>query len=228
VMGLYIDWMDDSKVIYSDSEGNVTILTASCEPTIETTQKLHENLTWVVKYCPENQIIYAGADDGRFTAFTVEQMNVEENHYVKRFDVGVTSIITKGNIVVVGSYDDYLRVYNLMGTSPKVSLQLKLEVNLGGTVWRTLWVPPLDKKEDESKELCIGAACARNGVHIIKIDPDAWTSRTVFSCMDYAGALAYGIDIKTNKQNYTIATCYFDNHVFHVYNVMPSVSSQKK
>jgi len=157
----------------------------------------------------------------------VEHMNVDDLHFTKTYEVGVTSIITKGNVVAVGSYDDYLRIYNLVSTDPKVSLLLKTEINLGGTVWRTMWIPPLEEKEDAVEELCIGAACARNGIHVVKIDPTTWTSKTVLSCLDYAGALAYGFDIRVNKDDYTIASCYFDNHVFHVFNIKPTVVSSK-
>lgn len=66
-------------------------------------KKLHDALTWICHYSNEQDVLYAGCDDGKFTAFfTMENMMKDEMHFIKNFEVGVTSISSKQDIVSIG------------------------------------------------------------------------------------------------------------------------------
>ena len=125
------------------------------------------------------------------------------------------------------SYDDHLRVYVQNPGEIKPNLILKSIVNLGGAVWRTIWVPEnifikdtLAGTETENN-LIIGTACARNGIHFVRINTHNWETDVVLSCTDHLGPLAYGFDIRINneEQSLTVASCYFDSHLLHIWDV---------
>ncbi len=101
-MALYAQWIDVQKLVYSDSEGVINIV--STNPLeITATKQVHDNLTWVVQYSPKFDLLFAGNDEGNFTGFTLENMEDEEKHFTKKFQVGVTSIIFFGeNVLAVG------------------------------------------------------------------------------------------------------------------------------
>lgn len=103
-MVLFVQWMTESRVIFSDSGGTVSILDALHEeaPDIVESNQLHEFLVWVVHYDPDMNCIFSGADDGKFCALHIRDLMNTEKHLKKTFEVGVTSIITKDELVAVG------------------------------------------------------------------------------------------------------------------------------
>lgn len=103
-MALYAQWIDVHKLVYSDSEGVINIV--STNPLeITATKKVHDSLTWVVQYSSKFDLLFAGNDEGKFTGFTLENMEDEEKHFTKKFQVGITSIIFFGeNVLAVGRF----------------------------------------------------------------------------------------------------------------------------
>lgn len=103
-MALYAQWIDVQKIVYSDSEGVVNIVSSN-PLQITTSKKVHDNLTWVVQYSSKFNLLFAGSDEGKFTGFTLDNMEDEEKHFIKKFQVGVTSIIFFGeNVLAVGRF----------------------------------------------------------------------------------------------------------------------------
>lgn len=131
------------------------------------------------------------------------------------------------------SYDEKLRIFTLLSTDPKVSLTQKLEINLGGMVWRTMFLPPLIDKSPKTDEngtaldpnntledvFYFAVACGRNGIQVLKIDRQNWTYETALVCNEHKNSLGYGLDVMARKDmgDYLFATCYFDNQMLHVW-----------
>ena len=99
-------------------------------------------------------------------------------------------------------------------------------MSFGGAVWRTIWIPESVFVQgglagDADNNLIIGAACARNGIHFCRINTTSWTSEMVVSCVEHLGPLAYGFDIRLNhdERSLTVASCYFDSHLLHVWDL---------
>lgn len=105
-MCLYLQWISPVSLIFSDGDGCINLL--DTELTTETPmhlrkrKKLHEALTWICHYSNEQDVLYAGCDDGKFNAVKLENLSKEELHWVKKFEVGVTSIATREDIVSIG------------------------------------------------------------------------------------------------------------------------------
>jgi len=224
-MVLFVQWMSLSRVIFSDSGGTVSILDALNEvaPDIIESNQLHEFLVWVVHYDPDMNCIFSGADDGKFCAFHSKDLMKKEKHYKKAFTVGVTSIITKDDLVAVGCYDDKLRIFTLEienseePETVKIKLVHQLEIHLGGAVWRTIWLSPFGEKRENEYQVAVAAA--RNGVQIVRFNRSSWTGESIFTCKNHLGNLAYGLDVRMDKtdKTYTFGTCYFDHNMLHIF-----------
>jgi len=127
------------------------------------------------------------------------------------------------------SYDEKLRIYlRTIDDSDKriVLSELMMEMNLHGTVWRTIWIPPFSNVpavEEDSNVYKMGIAAGTNGIHMISFNRCSWTWDTTLCCLDHRGALAYGIDMRVNEedQTYDVATCYFTSHTLHVFKMKP-------
>jgi len=163
-------------------------------------------------------VLYAGCDDGKFTAFELSEIMRDEFHCVKKFEVGVTSICTKGDIVAIGGYDDVLKISKLVSKSPKPILELKTQINLQGAIWRSMFVPRL-KHFDDGNVLVIAVAAARKGIKFLEYDCVGNQLTVLGEQMKYEGFLAYGLDVKVDlvKGVYLVASGYFDNHVVHCF-----------
>ncbi|ODM92031.1 Diphthine methyltransferase [Orchesella cincta] len=225
-MALYTQWMDPVKLIFSDSDGVLNIATTT-PLKIETSKKIHDNLTWVVQYSPGNNLVFAGSDEGKFTGFLLENIEDEEKHFVKKFQVGVTSILfLSEKVIAVGSYDDTLRIFSIDHMNPIV-LSLKKKIEFGGAVWRTISLPYMSNNStgevETDKDLLLVAACARNGIHLVHLNLNDWSFDTKATCLEHEGFLGYGLDVKLEKTSKTcvIASCYFDNHQLHVWKTQP-------
>lgn len=106
-MALFTQWMAPDRLVYSDSIGEVHIVSVSSSSALELTKscKIHDNLTWVVQYSPKLDLMFAGSDEGKFTGFLVDNIEDTEKHFTKKFEVGVTSItFIADNILGVGRY----------------------------------------------------------------------------------------------------------------------------
>jgi len=102
-LALYIEWMDMKRVIFSDSEGCIHIMGVEIPLKVISVSKVQPTLTWVVHFDKFNDVVYAGNDEGKLTAFPLKDIDAVEKHYNKKFRVGVISIITKAYFVAVGS-----------------------------------------------------------------------------------------------------------------------------
>lgn len=87
-----------------------------------------------------------------------------------------------------------------------------------------MWVPALPTQQNSSLDPNVykmAVAAGRNGIHVVQFDRSNWSWETMFCCLDHRGSLAYGIDIHPNEETLTVATCYFDLHILHIFNMKP-------
>jgi len=127
-MALYVSWLNSTDIIYSDSAGNVVtwnrgkdkeggkgesgkVLKAegsfgeegdpSEEGTV-TSSPLHKYFVWFVHFDTEEQLVYSGDDCGYFRGFHLKDLTNPSVHAKHQFQTGVTSILTKRDLVLVG------------------------------------------------------------------------------------------------------------------------------
>lgn len=101
-MSLYTQWISETSLVYSDAGGVVNEVHLSPIKTVRKCQ-LHDNLTWVVQYSSKHNLLFAGSDEGKFTGCVLDNLEDEEKHFKKKFEVGVTSIIFFGeDVLAVG------------------------------------------------------------------------------------------------------------------------------
>ena len=117
---------------------------------------------------------------------------------------GVTAILPlpllvegKGRIVVTGSYDDYLRVFFISDLHDSYGLkrvELLLEENLGGGVWRLDLVQI--HEQDESMTILILASCMHAGARLVELrtaDKIEWSCK-VLARFEEHKSMNYGSD----------------------------------
>jgi WD40 repeat protein len=109
-LALYIQWMNSTDLVFSDSKGYLKIWTispAEDRPANELFElqstHAHEFFVWYVHYDPESEVFYSGDDDGMLVA--CHKSNFENNplHMKKKFRTGgVTAINTRDDLLTVG------------------------------------------------------------------------------------------------------------------------------
>jgi hypothetical protein len=87
-MALFVQWMNEDKLIFSDSEGNLNLVERNDgDYFLSKKKKLHDALSWICHYSNEQKVIYCGSDDGGWTAFDENDLMRDEVHFVGRFEV---------------------------------------------------------------------------------------------------------------------------------------------
>ncbi|KAI1067085.1 hypothetical protein LB506_004517 [Fusarium annulatum] len=132
-------------------------------------------------------------------------------------DAGVTSILplfrltkNSGRVVVTGSYDDHLRVFvihDLHESYGMKKVELVLEQNLGGGVWRLDLVKTQDSKE--SIKVRILASCMHAGARLldleVKNDKD-WSCR-ILARFEEHKSMNYGSDFIRDTEPSDVVRC---------------------
>lgn len=229
-MCLSLDWSpieSEPQIAISHSNGTLTIVDlGQSQPQVCDSGAAHELETWIASYDSWNpKVIYTGADDCQFCAWDTRQgLDTAVFRNKKTHTMGVCSIQTNPQVehfLITGSYDENLRLWDMrMGTRPV----MKLEMGLGGGVWRLKW-HPLDRG-------LVLAACMHNGFVLVRVDGDAMEV-----VEEYKGheSLAYGADwyqgtwcnseperpVEKNSVRSLAATCSFYDKALHVWE--PSV-----
>ncbi|KAF4976625.1 hypothetical protein FZEAL_6739 [Fusarium zealandicum] len=169
--------------------------------------------------CDSNQdkaqvTAYCGGDDSmlRYTS-CIWDLNVPESPCEEPYSpitikgthaAGVTAILPlplfvkdKGRVVVTGSYDDHIRVliiHDLHDTFGMKRVELALEENLGGGVWRLDLVNI--RKEPEATRIQILASCMHAGARIVELEVNEekeWTCN-VLARFEEHKSMNYGSD----------------------------------
>ncbi|KAJ4255032.1 hypothetical protein NW762_009836 [Fusarium torreyae] len=177
---------------------------------------------------------YCGGDDSmlRYTS-CVWDSNVSESPCEEPFspitikgthNAGVTAILplplftkTHGRVVVTGSYDDHLRVFivhDLHVTYGMKKVELVLEENMGGGVWRLDLVKI--QEGAESTKLRILASCMHAGARLVDLEvkrDNEWTCK-VLARFEEHKSMNYGSDfmrdIEAGERLRCVSTSFYD------------------
>ncbi|KAF7545654.1 hypothetical protein G7Z17_g9005 [Cylindrodendrum hubeiense] len=176
---------------------------------------------------------YCGGDDSmlRYQSLSLRSADEEspcESLYapitIKRtHTAGVTAILPlplfskeQGRVVVTGSYDDHLRVFvihDLHETYGLRRVELVLEENLGGGVWRLDLVNI--SQRDGSLRVRILASCMHAGARLVDVevqDGQSWTC-TVLAQFEEHKSMNYGSDYVRGGQGdglRCVSTSFYD------------------
>ena len=206
----------------------------------------HDLETWAIHFQSRQRgegsspMIYTGADDCCFKAWDARG-DLERPVFVNRREhgAGVTCIASSphdSNVVVTGSYDEFLRLWDVRNTSRPVMRVLSADtdkVHCGGGVWRIKFHPVNPK--------LLLVACMHDGFKIMHVDyaADALEAdgahapvRTMHHYEGHA-SLAYGADWVRMQGNggdgvedkeadascttAIVATCSFYDRALHVW-----------
>ncbi|XP_053671467.1 diphthine methyltransferase [Anopheles nili] len=208
-LALAVDWSQDGKrIIVSDSHGCIELL--SFENTLQSIHnwKKHGFEAWTCAFSRHNEnIVFSGGDDCILYAHDVRcpgEPALKSTN--KSHSAGVTSLLSfaqKDNILLTGSYDEYIRLFDERQLKNCVSEHL-----LHGGVWRLRSNP----NNDPRKILC---ACMYHNFSVVKLLPN--DSFELIGEYDEHDSICYGCDWQQISQNdhakrNFIATCSFYDH----------------
>ncbi|XP_031476769.1 uncharacterized protein LOC116248241 isoform X2 [Nymphaea colorata] len=209
-MCLCLDWnLSSSSIAVGLSDGSVSIVTIS-EAQLEITQhwQAHDFEVWASAFdVHHHQLLYTGADDCKFSCWDLRECTsamIFQNS--KAHKMGVCCIQKNPmntNLLLTGSYDESLRLWDMRATSRPI---LEQQISLGGGVWKF--------KHHPSIPGLVLAACMHNGFAIVRIKEDGMELLENYQKHE---SLAYGADWHHGKVQLKgetgagslVATCSF-------------------
>ncbi|KAG8484111.1 hypothetical protein CXB51_022979 [Gossypium anomalum] len=213
-MCLFLDWnLTATSISVGLSDGSVSITTLA-ESKIEKLQewKAHDFELWTTCFdIHQPQLVYTGSDDCKFSCWDMRDNPsriVFQNSKVHKMGVCcIAKSPTDPNTILTGSYDEYLRVWDLRCISRPVN---ETSICLGGGVWRIKHHPFVSG--------LVLAACMHNGFAIVKIGDE---KPEVVEAYSQHGSLAYGADWQRAKLlpggSTIVATCSFYDRLLRVW-----------
>ncbi|KAA3676388.1 diphthine methyl ester acylhydrolase [Paragonimus westermani] len=207
-------------MVFSDAEGVIHVWDSSdpSELTPFCSFRAHEFEAWCAALDTTNdKLIYSGGDDGCCCILDIRTPN--RTVQLIRHEVGVCSVRnlqTLDNHISTGSYDEYVRVWDLRTTSSSQNTRPVLMCHLGGGVWRHKWA---------INDSFLVSACMHGGFSISGPFPSTLIGNTVAkdgTVMHTIGRyrasakLGYGVDWIQHPSEtcWTVATCsFYDNQV---------------
>lgn len=203
LLTLSIDWNTDAsnrQLLASDSKGNISLLQLNeTDLNVVTTWQAHSFEAWTCCFDKwNNNIVYSGGDDLSLHVYDT-RINIKTMTN-KSHKAGVTSLLSfenKEHILATGSYDDYLRIFDLRAfKNPLTSVDLK------GGVWRI-------KPDPVEKDLLL-CACMYHNFSIVKISDTNEKVDVVAEYFEHK-SICYGSDWcrEVFNNQMVMATCSF-------------------
>ncbi|KAJ3260963.1 hypothetical protein HK103_006918 [Boothiomyces macroporosus] len=164
VLNLAVDWKNrfggDTGLAVSQSDGNISLLSSTPSGLVELEEwNAHDLEAWTVGFnYHDTSVLYTGGDDCMFKIWDIRDLN-SPSLVNKKHSAGVTTVAChpSKNLILTGSYDDHIRVWDPRSMYTPVST-----IHTGGGVWRLRFDP-----NDHTRIL---AACMYNGFHIYSMD----------------------------------------------------------
>lgn len=217
-MCLCLDWNSSaSSISLGHSDGSISLASLR-EDQVQFSQSWlgHDYEVWATSFDAHRpDLLYTGADDCRFSCWDLRAHPSEivfQN--TKSHQMGVCCITQdpmNSNILLTGSYDEFLRVWDVRSTSKPVC---ERSLCLGGGVWRIKYHPYMSN--------FVLAACMHNGFAIASIE-----EQNVHVVEKYCKheSLAYGADWQKGEMNMQgiwnkgllVATCSFYDRLLRVW-----------
>ncbi|KAF6166572.1 hypothetical protein GIB67_005434 [Kingdonia uniflora] len=220
-MCLCLDWSPSATSIsVALSDGSVSIINL-CEAklNIQQTWNAHKFEIWATSFDPHQpELVYTGSDDCRFCCWDLrEGLSKLAFQNSKIHTMGVCCISkspSDPNKLLTGSYDEYLREWDVRSISKPVS---ENSIRLGGGVWRIKHHPVVPG--------LVLAACMHNGFAIVNIGGGNADLVETYCKHD---SLAYGADWqrgslhkKDGRERSLVATCSFYDRLLRIW--MPEI-----
>ncbi|KAF7831265.1 diphthine methyltransferase-like protein [Senna tora] len=218
-MCLYLDWNPSAtSITVGLSDGSVSIVSLlESNLEVQETWKAHDFELWTTSFdSHQPNLVYTGSDDCKFIGWDLRESPssrmVFQNSKVHK--MGVCCIAKNPhdeNSLLTGSYDEYLRVWDLRSISKPVN---ETSICLGGGVWRVKhhpFIPGL-----------VLAACMHNGFAIAAI---TGKEAKVLETYKKHDSLAYGGDWQRGeamlgrgkKKKPLVATCSFYDRLVRIW-----------
>jgi diphthamide biosynthesis protein 7 len=187
--------------------------------------------------------IYSGGDDGKLRLVELETLSTDAedsevsivrtipHNIFKGHEAGVTAILPLstgseglGDLLLTGSYDDYVRVYttydirsNARNTSGKALAELKI----GGGVWRLKSLnSQLVTQGEGGIRLRVLASCMHAGARILEVrrGQDGEWSIEILGSVTVHESMCYGSDVQPgeedmNAERLCVSTSFYDRLV---------------
>ncbi|XP_043704271.1 diphthine methyltransferase [Telopea speciosissima] len=218
-MCLCLDWnASASSISLGISDGSISVVTLG-EAQLQKQQawQAHEFEVWATSFdIHQPQLVYSGSDDCKFSCWDLREnpsQLVFQNTRIHKMGVCcITNSSRDCNTVLTGSYDEYLRVWDLRSISKPLN---EIAIGLGGGVWRI--------KQHPSVPDLILAACMHNGFAIVKVREESAELVETYVKHD---SLAYGADWQRGessdksgrgKGSSTVATCSFYDRLLRIW-----------
>ncbi|XP_020097508.1 diphthine methyltransferase [Ananas comosus] len=216
-MCLCVDWEPVAESISVGlSDGSISVISLR-ESQLHVLQSwlAHEFELWATSFDIFHQhLLYAGSDDCHFSCWDLRQNPsslVFQN--AKSHKMGVCCITQSPldqNILLTGSYDEFLRVWDIRSTTKPVN---EKSIHLGGGVWRIKHHPYISG--------LVLAACMHGGFAVVKIGEGDVSLLETYSKHE---SLAYGADWQKggcldNQSSKTLvaATCSFYDRLLRIW-----------
>lgn len=216
-MCLCLDWnSSDTSITVGLSDGSISIISIT-ESQLSPQQewKAHDFEVWAAAFdIHQPQLVYTGSDDCKFICWdTRDGFSNPAFQNTKAHKMGVCCIAkspSDPNTLLTGSYDEYLRVWDVRSISKPVN---ETSICLGGGVWRIKHHPVVPD--------LVLTACMHNGFAVVKITGE---KAEVIESYSKHGSLAYGADWQRGKfckegkrESNVVATCSFYDRLVRVW-----------
>lgn len=216
-MCLCLEWNPSAtSITVGLSDGSVSIVSV-VESQLEVLQqwKAHEFELWATTFdVHQPHLVYTGSDDCKFSGWDIRESPFKlafQNSKIHKMGVCcIANIPSDSNTLLTGSYDEYLRVWDVRSISKPVN---ETSVCLGGGVWRIKhhpFIPGL-----------VLAACMHNGFAVVKVGGE---KAEVLETYAKHGSLAYGADcqrgrssLEGKRKNSLVATCSFYDRLLRIW-----------
>ncbi|MQL90280.1 hypothetical protein Taro_022870 [Colocasia esculenta] len=217
-MCLCLDWNPSATCISVGlSDGSVSIVSSgNGKLQVSETWEAHGYEVWAASFdTHQPQLLYTGSDDCRFSCWDLRESPAKPVFQnAKSHKMGVCCIAkspSNSNMLLTGSYDEFLRVWDVRATSSPLN---ETSICLGGGVWRIKHHPDVSG--------VVLAACMHNGFAVVKIMEEGIT---VVEDYKKHESLAYGADWKRGdlfkkdgaKRGSLVATCSFYDKLLRIW-----------
>uniref|UniRef100_A0A1D1XY32 methylated diphthine methylhydrolase n=1 Tax=Anthurium amnicola TaxID=1678845 RepID=A0A1D1XY32_9ARAE len=217
-MCLCLDWNPSATCLSVGlSDGSISLVSiGDTQLQLLQSWEAHEYEVWAASFdVHQPLLLYTGSDDCCFSCWDLRQSPsklVFRN--AKSHKMGVCSIAkcpSNSNMLLTGSYDEFLRVWDLRAPSKPLD---ERSVCLGGGVWRIKHHPDIPG--------LVLAACMHNGFAVVKVTEE---SAVVVENYRKHESLAYGADWRKggfcnpdgSRGGSLVATCSFYDRLLRIW-----------